>query len=202
MDDSAPVEEARFPQVWVRFERWLSRNAPEDHRCLRPGASRGEVAALEEGIGFPVDDRLKSLLSVHNGVTPRRSSTQGGAFVLGYSLLGTDGVLEEQRYLARTAREAAEEGYEDEVVGLTAHERWVPFAQSLTGDLLFVDHRDGHEGQVGEISFGSPGYQRLWDSLTQMFDALSASVETTAPLPGLGRLPRVHEARMLEWVAP
>jgi cell wall assembly regulator SMI1 len=156
---------------------------------------------MEGSIGFPVDDRLKSLLSMHNGVTPRRSSMQGGAFVLGYSLLDTEGILEWQRYLARTTRDAVEEGYEDEVVGLTAHDRWVPFAQSLTGDLLFVDHRDSYEGQVGEISFGSPTYQRLWDNLTHMVEVLSASVEAMEPLPGLGRLPHVHEARMLEWVA-
>ncbi len=97
---------------------------------------------------------------------PRRSSTQAGAFLLGYSLLDTAGILEWQQNLADTAREAVEEGYEEEVIGRTAHERWVPFAQSLTGDLLFVDHRGDHEAEVGELCFGSPpstcGCGRAW----------------------------------------
>lgn len=57
------------------------------------------------------------------------------------------------------AREAVEEGYEGEVVGRTAHTRWVLFAHALAGDLLFVDHRRDHHGEVCGISFGDPDTQ-------------------------------------------
>ncbi|MFF0459164.1 SMI1/KNR4 family protein [Streptomyces mexicanus] len=195
-EEPFPVEE-----LWQRFRGWLLHHAPEDHHALRPGASGAEISELEEKIGFPLHGDLKSLLSMHNGVTPRRSSTQAGAFLLGYSLLDTAGILGWQQNLADTAREAVEEGYEDEVIGRTAHERWVPFAQSLTGDLLFVDHRDDHEAEVGELCFGSPEYLWLWPGMGLMLHDLCAAVDGMSPLPRLGRRPRVHEGRMLEWVA-
>jgi cell wall assembly regulator SMI1 len=195
-EEPFPVEE-----LWQRFRGWLLHHAPEDHHALRPGASGAEISELEEKIGFPLHGDLKSLLSMHNGVTPRRSSTQAGAFLLGYSLLDTAGILEWQQNLADTAREAVEEGYEEEVIGRTAHERWVPFAQSLTGDLLFVDHRGDHEAEVGELCFGSPEYLWLWPGMGLMLHDLCAAVDGMSPLPRLGRRPHVHEGRMLEWVA-
>jgi len=199
--DQHPEEAFTFEELWHRFRGWLLRNAPEDHHALRPGASGAELSALEEELGFPLHDDLKSLLSTHNGVTPRRSSTQAGAFLLGYSLLDTADILEWQQNLADTAREAVEEGCEDEVIGRTAHQRWVPFAQCLTGDLLFVDHRGEREGEVGELCFGSPEYLWLWPGMGLMLHDLCAAVDGMSPLPRLDRRPRVHEGRMLEWVA-
>ncbi len=188
-------------ELWDRFESWLIHHAPEDHQALLPGASGTEISRLEREIGFPLDDDMKVSLSRHNGVTPRRSSMQAGAFLLGYSLLDTDGILEWQQNLAAMAREAVEEGCTEEVVALTAHERWVPFAQSLTGDLLFIDHRSDRYGEVGEISFGAPEYLWLWPGMGLMLSDLCDSVEGMSRLPTLPRRPSVHEGRMLEWVS-
>ncbi|MFC5220757.1 SMI1/KNR4 family protein [Streptomyces coerulescens] len=182
-----------------RFEEWLRQNAPGDYSTLRPGASDGDISRLESGIGFPLHIDLKLLLAEHNGVTPRRSSMAPGAFLLGYSLLDTDGIQEWHQNLSSMAQEAVEEGYEEEVVGRTAHTQWVPFAQGLTGDLLFVDHRTGHEGEIGEISFGDPAYLLLWPSMTHMLTDLCNAVEGSLPLPTAHRRPSVHEGRMLEW---
>ncbi|MFJ8158767.1 SMI1/KNR4 family protein [Streptomyces sp. NPDC094468] len=200
MNTSAPESAYGFEELWQRFESWLIRNAPEDHRALRPGASSVEISNLERGIGFSVNGDLKLLLSQHNGVTPRRSSMQAGAFLLGYSLLDTHGILEWQQNIAVMAREAVGDGYEEEVIGRIAHEQWVPFAQSLNGDLLFVDHRSDHYGDVGEISFGAPEYLWLWPGMRLMLHDLCDSVERASRLPTLRRRPSVHEGRMLEWV--
>jgi cell wall assembly regulator SMI1 len=200
MNTSAPEAAYQFEELWKRFGSWLIHHAHEDHDALRPGATSAEVSHLEGEIGFSLDGDLKSLLSKHNGVTPRRSSTQAGAFLLGYSLLDTDGILECQQHLAAMSREAVEDGYEEDVVGSIAHERWVPFAQSLTGDLLFVDHRRDHYGDIGEISFGDPEYLWLWPGLRLMLHDLCDAVEGMSPLPTLGRRPSVHEGRMVEWV--
>ncbi|MFF5045023.1 SMI1/KNR4 family protein [Streptomyces nigra] len=188
-------------ELWRRFEEWLRQNAPGDYSTLRPGASDVDISRLESGIGFPLHGELKSLLSEHNGVTPRRSSMAPGAFLLGYSLLDTEGILEWHQNLSAMEHEAVEEGYEEEVVGRTAHSQWVPFAQALTGDLLFVDHRTGHDGEVGEISFGDPEYLLLWPTMTLMLTDLCDSVEGSLRLPTARRRPSVHEGRMLEWVA-
>ncbi|WOT35083.1 SMI1/KNR4 family protein [Streptomyces coeruleorubidus] len=187
-------------ELWRRFEEWLRQNAPGDYSTLRPGASDVDISRLESGVGFPLHGELKSLLSEHNGVTPRRSSMAPGAFLLGYSLLDIEGILEWHQNLSTMAQEAVEEGYEEEVVGRTAHTQWVPFAQALTGDLLFVDHRTGHHGEVGEISFGDPEYLPLWPSMTLMLTDLCDAVEGSLRLPTARRRPSVHEGRMLEWV--
>lgn len=200
MHHSMPEEIFHIEELWQRFQGWLIRNAPEDHQAIRSGASGAEISELEDKIGFSINGDLKLLLSKNNGVIPRRSSTGAGAFILGYSLLDTEGILEWQQNLADMAREAVEDGYEEEVVGRTAHERWVPFAQSLTGDLLFIDHRSDHYGDVGEISFGAPDYLWLWPGIGLMLHDLCDSVEGMSRLPGLGHRPSVHEGRMLEWV--
>ncbi|MGW0118623.1 SMI1/KNR4 family protein [Streptomyces sp. NPDC003327] len=184
---------------WSRITRWLEKHAPGDHAALRPGASDAALAALEDGLGFPLHPELRALLAVCDGVVPRRASGEAGAFLVGHSLLDTERVLEWQRYLASRAEDAVEEGYEDEVVGRTADDRWVPFAQALTGDLLFVDHREEGYGTVGELSFGDPDHRRPWSGPEAMFEDLATAMERGTPLRGTGRRPVVHEGRMLEW---
>ncbi|MEU9883211.1 SMI1/KNR4 family protein [Streptomyces phaeochromogenes] len=151
-------------------------------------------------MGFSLHGDLKSLLAEHDGVMSRRSSMEPGAFILSYSLLDSEKILEWQQNLASMAEEAVKEGYEEDVVGRTAHDQWVPFAQSLTGDLLFVDHRSDRYGEVGEISFGDPEYRWLWPGMGLMLHDLCTAVETSARLPTVRSRPSIHEKRMLEWV--
>ncbi|WP_420078913.1 SMI1/KNR4 family protein [Streptomyces sp. JL4002] len=200
MDHSEPVSGVQLEEMWRQLTAWLAINAPEDHAALRPGASQRDVRQLEDGVGFEVSSDLKLLLSLNDGVIARRSSTEGGAFILGYSLLDVKGVLEWQRNLADMSEDAEEDGYKEEVIGRTAHRQWVPFAQSLTGDLLFVDHRGDHYGEIGGISFGSPTYELLWPGMREMVRDLRDAVENDRSLPVAGRSPSIHEGRILEWV--
>lgn len=200
MNRLAPGGALNVQELWQRFEDWLRRNAPGDYAALRPGASDADISKLEDAIGFSLQPDLTSLLMQHDGVNPRRSSMEPGAFLLGYSLLDTEKILEWQQNLAAMAEEALEEGYEEEVVGRIAHDRWVPFAQSLTGDLLFVDHRSGRYGDVGEMSFGDPEYLWLWPGMGLMLHDLCNAVENSARLPTVRRRPSIYEGRMLEWV--
>ncbi|MGX2996138.1 SMI1/KNR4 family protein [Streptomyces sp. JNUCC 64] len=186
------------PLLWERFTEWLRHNAPEDHAVLLPGIGAEETGTLERELGFPLDDGLKALLSVCCGVVPRSASTEPGAFVFGHSLLDAAGIVEWQRYFADAARDLVADGYGDNV-GALAHPAWVPFAQAVTGDLLFIDHRDGHRGAVGEMFFGSPEYRPLWPGVAEMLRAMCVAVETDTPLPELGWKPVVWEGRMLEW---
>ncbi|MFF3260561.1 SMI1/KNR4 family protein [Streptomyces sp. NPDC002932] len=201
MKDSVPGGTRDLQILWRRFECWIRENAPGDFAALRSGASGPEITILEDGVGFPLHSGLTSLLSVCNGVTPRRSSTEPGAFLLGYSLLAADQILESHVYLVSMARDAIEDGYEEEVIGRTAHPEWVPFAQSLTGDLLFVDHRDEHFGEIGEISFGDPEYLKLWPNMNRMFGDLCDAVENSTGLPTARRSPSIYDNRMVEWVS-
>ncbi|MEU2237404.1 SMI1/KNR4 family protein [Streptomyces vietnamensis] len=193
MSDAAEVLPA-----WSRITRRLEKHAPGDHAALHPGASAAALTALEAGLGSPPHPALRALPAACDGVVPRRASDEAGAFLIGYSLLDTEKVLEWQRHLATRAEDAVEEGYEDEV-GRTAHARWVPFAQALTGDLLFVDHREGGYGTVCELSFGDPDHRRPWPGLGVMLGDLAGAMEEETPLLAVGRRPAVHQGRMLEW---
>ncbi|MCX4461818.1 SMI1/KNR4 family protein [Streptomyces sp. NBC_01549] len=185
--------------LWNRLEHWLAENAREDYESLLPGASDDEIKRLEGDLGFPLHEDVRGIIRLHNGVTKRRSSTQPGAFLLGYSLLDVDSIINSHRDLVSMVEDSHAEGDEQLVVGRIADTRWVPIAQCVTGDLLFVDHRHHYAGEIGEISFGDPEYQMLWPRMDLMLEDLCNSVENQTPVTAVPRIPYVHEGRMLEW---
>ncbi|MQY36939.1 hypothetical protein SRB17_49410 [Streptomyces sp. RB17] len=185
--------------LWRSFENWLAEHAPGDYESLLPGASEGDINRLEDGLGFSVHEDVRTTLGLHNGVTMRRASTEPGAFLLGYSLLDVDGILAAHHDLVSMVDDAREEGEEDLVAGRIADSQWVPFAQNMSGDLLFVDHRYHHAREIGEISFGDPEYQLLWPRMDLMMADLYNSVMARTPVTTVPRVPSVHAGRMLEW---
>ncbi|MFD8392416.1 SMI1/KNR4 family protein [Streptomyces sp. NPDC059680] len=186
-------------QLWRSFENWLAEHAPGDYGSLLPGCSEEDIQRLEDGLGFSVHEDVRTTLELHNGVTVRSASTEPGAFLLGYSLLDVDGILAAHRDLVSMVEDAREEGEEDLVVGRIADREWVPLAQNISGDLLFVDHRYHCAGELGEMSFGDPEYRMLWPRMDLMMADLCRSVETRTPVTAVPRVPSVHEGRMLEW---
>ncbi|WP_239158326.1 SMI1/KNR4 family protein [Streptomyces sp. SID13726] len=166
---------------------------------MRPGCPDGEFKRLEDGLGFSLHGDVTTTLGLHNGVTTRRASTEAGAFLLGYSLLDVDGILEAHRDLVSMVEDAREEGEEDLVVGRIADRQWVPLARNISGDLLFVDHRRRHSGEIGEMSFGDPEYRVLWPRMDLMLVDLCDSVENGTPVTSVPRVPVVYEGRMIEW---
>ncbi|MFF0017047.1 SMI1/KNR4 family protein [Streptomyces sp. NPDC005374] len=186
-------------ELWQRFEAWLAAHAPGDHGVLREGCTERDIERLEEGLGFPVHEAVRTTLLRHNGVVMRRASTEPGAFLLGYSLLDVDGILAAHRDLVSMVEDAREEGEEDLVLGRIADSRWVPLAQDFSGALLFMDHRPQHWGEIGEMSFGDPEYHMRWPRLDLMLADLCDSMENGTPVTSLPRVPVLHEGRMLEW---
>ncbi|MFJ3823407.1 SMI1/KNR4 family protein [Streptomyces nodosus] len=193
------IEMPGLAHLWRSFENWLAEHAPGDYETLLPAVSEGDIERLEDGLGFSVHEDMRTILRLHNGVTIRRASTEPGAFLLGYSLLDADGILAAHRDLVSMVDDAREEGDEELVVGRIADSQWVPFAQNMSGDLLFVDHRYHHAGEIGEISFGDPEYQLLWPRMDLMMADLCNSVKTRTPVTAVPRVPSVHAGRMLEW---
>lgn len=186
-------------ELWQRFDNWLAEHAPGDHGSLRPGCPNGEMKRLEDSLGFPLHEDVRTTLGMHDGVAPRRASTEPGAFLLGYSILDVDGILEAHRDLVSMVEDAREEGEEDLVVGRIADRQWVPLARNISGDLLFVDHRHHHRGEIAEVSFGDPEYRVLWPRMDLMLVDLCDSVENGTPVTSVPRVPVLHEGRMLEW---
>ena len=51
----------------TRLDTWLAKKRPRFHKNLLPGASAGELAALEKSLRKPVPAQLQEWLRWHNG---------------------------------------------------------------------------------------------------------------------------------------
>ncbi|MFJ8828053.1 hypothetical protein ACIREE_40830 [Streptomyces sp. NPDC102467] len=143
------------------------------------------------------------MFEVHDGVRSRRGSADPGKFLLNYALLGAEQAVEEWKYLVSVTQEAVEEGIEEDVLGRTAHDRWVPFAQNSAGDVLFVDHRPGDcYGNVGELSFGATSYRNLWANPTEMLLNVNRAAPSGGTIESMSYVPAVLDEKILEWVVP
>ncbi|GAA1901833.1 SMI1/KNR4 family protein [Streptantibioticus ferralitis] len=186
-------------ELWQRFEGWLSEHAPADAAWLLPPATAAEIDHLEEALGFPLHPDLKDLLKLHNGTSSRSGGAQPGAFLFGYSPLATEGIIAAHRNVLAVLEGAREEDEEDLVLGIMVHPRWVPFAEDICGDIVFLDHREQHEGQIGLLSYGSPQYEPLWPSMDVMWEQVYASTEGGTPLRPVDMQPSVEDGRILRW---
>lgn len=186
-------------ELWQRFEGWLSEHAPADAEWLLPPASVAEIDGLEEALGFPLHPDLRELLELHNGTSPRSGGAQPGAFLFWYSPLTTEGIIAAHRNVLSVLDDAREADEEDIVLGMMAHPRWVPFAENICGDIVFLDHREQQAGEIGLMSYGSPQYQLLWPSMDVMWEELYASVKEGSLLRPVGMQPSVEDGRILRW---
>ncbi|MEV8568458.1 SMI1/KNR4 family protein [Streptomyces sp. NPDC051322] len=171
--------------LWTQIESWLARHAPGDFATLNAGASDQEIERLASGLGFPVHPDLRWFLGVRGGCRPPGTSMDPGAFFLGFTLLDIDGILTAHRELVDIVDESV---------------AWVPLAQDFTGDIVFVDHREGFDGAVGIMSFGDPEPTHPWPSLASMLQDMMSALRSGAALASVPALtPRVHEERMVQW---
>ncbi|MFC4331462.1 SMI1/KNR4 family protein [Streptomyces andamanensis] len=185
---------------WGQVERWLADHAPADFATLQAGSSGQEMARLEEGLGFHIHRNLRSFLGVCGGCLFPVSSMDAGAFFFGYALLDVDGILATHHELVDMVEEAVAQGYADSVVGSIADRFWVPIARDVTGDIMFVDHRPGREGNVCAMSFGDPESIFLWPSMALMLDDMLTALRSGTSLAAFQDLtPRVHEEKMVQW---
>lgn len=186
--------------LWTQIESWLAGHAPGDFATLNAGVSDQEITRLASGLGFPLHPDLRWFLGVRGGCRPPGTSMDPGAFFLGFTLLDIDGILTAHRELVDMVDESVEQGYADSVIGSTAHPSWVPLARDFTGDIVFVDHRQGFDGAVGIMSFGDPEPTHPWPSLASMFQDMLSALRSGAALASVPSLtPRVHEERMVQW---
>ncbi|MEU1628067.1 SMI1/KNR4 family protein [Streptomyces sp. NPDC020096] len=186
-------------ESWQRFEGWLSKHAPADAAWLLPPATAAEIDHLEEALGFSLHPDLKDLLKLHNGTSPRSGGAQPGAFLFGYSPLTTDGIISSYRDMLAVLDNAREEYEGDIALGAMAHPRWVPFAEDICGDIVFLDQREQHEGRIGLMSYGSPQYEPLWPSMDVMWEQVYASAEGGTPLRPVSMKPSVEHGGILRW---
>ncbi|MEU5438942.1 SMI1/KNR4 family protein [Streptomyces sp. NPDC020719] len=175
-----------FDLAWDRLESWLVSHSPADHAALQPPAAAGEIAELEDHLGFALHPELRRLLERRNGVAePERGSAgvfpAGGILPLGHRLISTAEVAEMHAILVDVGEDNAEAELWDEE-DLAGHlHQCVPFAVPNDGGFAFIDHRPGPMyGHVFEMGIGSGDLEgTLWGpNLTAFVGAISNALET------------------------
>lgn len=178
---------ARVNAAWSRIEAVLGARAPLVAASLRPGASADDLATVQGLIGTPFPADLAASLLRHNGAATRT----GFSFPPFYRYLGLD---ELYATWSTTCRVLGRTG----VGGDWWHRSYVPFAEAGDGGYLVVDARPGTGGRVGDY-YPDDGtrFENQPRSLTELLEAVAASLETGAPYAGYR--PIVMPDGTLDW---
>jgi cell wall assembly regulator SMI1 len=111
-----------------RLDGWLREHRERFWEALRPGASEEELRVLEEALGGPLPEDLRTWLKWHNGQDPEVI----GSFVESWNLMSTDEII-----AARKDLEAEK--------GRGWKKAWVPILDDGQDDYVCLDlGQEGH----------------------------------------------------------
>jgi cell wall assembly regulator SMI1 len=166
-------------------------NAPKTYASLNPPATPREIAAAERflSVRFPAD--LVASLRRHDGaaLADTRAAFRLPPFYVPVSL---DGIRAGWRSRCQVVERG---GYPP---GPWWHPKYVPFAESLSGDCLLADQRPDGRGRVGEhIHEDQVFFDRRPLALVELLEATAGALEKRRPY-GTAR-PRVTADDVLEW---
>ncbi|OAR21871.1 hypothetical protein A8W25_30845 [Streptomyces sp. ERV7] len=171
--------------AWQRIETWLRAHAPASYACLKPGASQGEIAALEEALDARVPADLKALWSLHAGVRGR----QGAGFLLdNYALMDLDGVvsvyqmkMDSQRHeeTLNAIRRAEGRGEDEFTIWKPS---WVPVFSFGPTDLIYGIYLDT---ETGALHRWSNSYEAQDDERRETLITYLEEVADFLETPGL-----------------
>jgi cell wall assembly regulator SMI1 len=114
--------ETALPTLLSRLDHWLEEHRPRYREGLLAGASAADLDALQETLGRPVPDELRTWLGWHNG---QDSSVFGGL---------------EEDWHPMSAAEIADAKKELDAEGHAGWQRdWIPFLDDDNGNFLCLD---------------------------------------------------------------
>ncbi|MEU6772543.1 SMI1/KNR4 family protein [Streptomyces sp. NPDC046759] len=182
MSDETAVRQVT--DAWARIEGWLRENAPVTHAALGPGASEGEIAAVEEGLGFAVPVELRTLWTLVSGGT-----VQGrGPWPEGDVLMRLDDVVSQYRLKRELQQEL------DDKAGTAAvlddgsprvwGKTWIPVFSSREYDSAYGTFLNAETGLLWRwdtFEYEPPRHDDVQHSIVTLLEEIADSLET----PGL-----------------
>ncbi|WP_406301128.1 SMI1/KNR4 family protein [Streptomyces sp. NBC_00885] len=174
------IEARQVTDSWRRIEAWLCEHASASFDLLKPGASEGEIAALEEAIGVRVPASLKALWQLRAG----HLDEPGAGFLPEYNwaLMDLDAVV----LVYRERMELQRDWGSDEP--FLWKPSWIPFCAWSTHDFtsgLYLDAESGEVCRWSESIDRRTEFESLTAFLEGMADALEVPSLATWPKPGL-----------------
>ena len=137
-------------ELWNRLKLWLQENAPELLATLQPGATKPQIAALEQHLGASLPDDYRAFLQLSNGqpADPRRRFYDG-------ELLSTATVKEEWDVWKELLDAGDFDDYQSEphegVKDDWWNPRWIPFTHDGGGNHLCLDLDPAKGGKTGQV---------------------------------------------------
>ncbi|MGI5171514.1 SMI1/KNR4 family protein [Spirillospora sp. CA-253888] len=180
-----PTDLDDFQRAWERFDAWLAAHSPAGRAELLRPATAEQITAVESAYQVSLHPHLAALLRLHNGTSDLRASFDPGRVLPGRHRLGgckeIVGFREILVDLSEDWAEAFRDWDEDATEPVEAHlDHWVPFAFSVDGGMVFVDHHPGATyGQVYEAGLGAGGTPEYWAAdLADFFERITRALET------------------------
>ncbi|PKV84343.1 hypothetical protein [Streptomyces sp. TLI_146] len=189
-------------EEWEWFETWLRDNAPVTYGILRPPADVETIRQIADG-RFAVHPEFEQWLLLHDGFSRLDAGGAPEAFLPQYyAPYSAQRAALAYSYMLRNVESSIEDGSASYALGQTLHDEWVPFARTVSGDELVVDHRKGDSyGAVLQYSDGDGIYQMAWPSLGSMVASMNAALRGEGDAGGY--IPRLHsDSLSLEWYHP
>jgi cell wall assembly regulator SMI1 len=180
----------RVNAAWQRIETWLAAHAPASAAALAGPASPAQLGETQQRIGVTLPPELVASLLRHNGM-----GTGGGDLLPSiYRPVSAADIGGQAKSLCEVLTHG-----QNESVGSWWHGQFVPFAVDGAGDVLFLDQRPGHGGELGESDHeGSVDFSRRPASLTELLEQTATALETGVRTSGDYRA-KVTPAGVLTW---
>jgi cell wall assembly regulator SMI1 len=160
----------RVNLVWQRIETWLAAHAPVSEAALAGPASPAQLGETQQRIGVTLPPELVASLLRHDGM-----GTGGGDLLPSiYRPISSADLGRQSKALCDILTRGP-----NDIVGVWWHGQFVPFAVDGAGDVLFLDQRRGHGGELGESDHeGSVDFSRRPASLTELLEQTATALET------------------------
>lgn len=175
-----PMDQTRFEMRqtslahWAEIDRWLATYAPASRAVLLPPASAEDVFQLGQAVGVELSGELVQLYALHNGVAQAEADVRAYFYPKNYRPLPAQEAIQRHQILSDLLA-----GADDEMVGYWWHPLWVPIADHVTADALFIDYRPGPSfGQVGTFDHEDSAKIK-WSSLSDFFASMRKQLEGT-----------------------
>lgn len=133
------------------YKSWFG-EYPQIVNSLNLGATNEEINELEIAFGLTLPIELRKILSDNNG-----QDNEEVGILVAYCMLSTHDIIETWKIMNSLLERNEFDDFESvEAIGPVKSEawwnpKWIPFAESTSGDLLCIDLDQENGGDVGQI---------------------------------------------------